>query len=93
MLTNCTAGDSQGFNDTYLEALRQQREAQRSVGPDAAELSQQPLPYEVYLKIFGYLSPHDLCRAMRVCKVCGLLYTYHYGLYNYAFHHFVLVLV
>ena len=67
------AGDSQGFNDTYLEALRQQREAQRSVGSDAAELFQQPLPYEIYLKIFSYLSPKHLCQAMRVCKVRQLV--------------------
>ena len=71
-----TEGDSQGFNDTYLAALRQQREAQRSVGSDAAEPFQQTLPYEIYLKIFSYLTPEDVCRAMRVCKVGGLIHTY-----------------
>ena len=70
-----TEGDSQGFNDTYLAALHKQREAQRSVGSDAAEPFQQTLPYEIYLKIFSYLTPEDVCRAMRVCKVGGLIYT------------------
>ena len=46
-----------------------QREAQRSVGQDATEIFQLPLPYEVYLKIFGYLTTKDLCSAMAVCKV------------------------
>ena len=64
-----TENDSQGFTDTYLEAIAKQREAQRSVGSDAADIFQQPLPYEIYIHIFSYLSAKDVCRAMRVCKV------------------------
>ena len=64
-----TEGLSQEFTDTYLEAIRKQREAQRSVGSDAADIFQQPLPYEVYLTTFSYLSVVELCRVMRVCKV------------------------
>ena len=50
------------------------------MGSDAAELFQQTLPYELYLKIFGYLTPRDLCQAMRVCKVRAMatLYTHHF---------------
>ena len=63
------AGDSKGFTDTYLEAIRLQHQAQKSIGPDAKEIFEQNFPYEIYLKIFGYLTARDVCRAMRVCKV------------------------
>ncbi len=67
--TSFTAGDSKGFTDTYLEAIRLQQQAQRSIGPGANQLFEQNVPYEIYLKIFGYLSARDVCRAMTVCKV------------------------
>ena len=67
--TALTEGDSQGFTDTYLEAISRQREKRRTVGSDAMDIFQQALPYEIYLNIFGYLSAKDVCQAMRVCKV------------------------
>ena len=66
-------GDTQGFTDTYLQALAHQLKAQRSVGSDVEELVHQPLPYELYIEIFSYLSPRDVCRCMRVCKVQFML--------------------
>lgn len=64
-----TAGDSKGFTDTYLEAIKLQQQAQRSISQDSNEIFEQLLPYEVYMRIFGYLSAPDLCKIMTVCKV------------------------
>lgn len=69
LLHTLIEGDSKGFTDTYLEAINMQCKAQRSVGSDAADIFLQPLPLEIYIHIFSYLSPRDVCRAMRVCKV------------------------
>ena len=63
------AGDTSGFTDSYLKALKLQIEAQQSVGADAEALSTWALPYELYVYVFSYLQPSDLCRCMRVCKV------------------------
>jgi hypothetical protein len=63
------AGDTKGFTDSYLQALRLQVTAQKSVGDDAEELASWPLPYELYICVFSYLNPSDLTRCMRVCKV------------------------
>ena len=63
------AGDIQGFTDTYLEGLGLQCQMQRTVSRDTVEIFEQALPYEMYLKLFGYLSEKDLCTAMTVCKV------------------------
>ena len=52
----------------YLEAIHLQRQAQRSISIESS-CPDMALPYEIYLKIFSYLSVKDLCRAMRVCKV------------------------
>ena len=62
------AGDIQGFTDTYLEGLGLQCQMQRTVSRDTVEIFEQALPYEMYLKLFGYLSEKDLCTAMTVCK-------------------------
>ena len=59
----------QGFTDTYLEAIQMQREAQSSIGMDTNELFEQVVPYEIYMKIFGYLTTRDVCGIMTVCKV------------------------
>lgn len=69
MVESCTAGDIKGFTDSYLEALKLQLGAQRSVGADAEALGAWRLPYELYLRIFSYLSSTDLTRCMIVCKV------------------------
>ena len=79
-----TEGDSQGFTDTYLEAIRRQREAQRSVGSDTADIFQQALPYEIYMRIFSNLSAHDVCQAMRVCKVLHYSELTYVTLYMYT---------
>ena len=68
-LISHTVGDSKGFTDTYLEAIKLQQQAQRSISQDSNEIFEQLLPYEVYMKIFGYLSAPDLCKIMTVCKV------------------------
>ena len=59
----------QGFTDTYLEAIILQKEAQPSVGDYADSIFEQSIPYEVYLRIFGFLTPRDVCNVMQVCKV------------------------
>ena len=76
----CTAGDAQGFTDTYLEGLALQCQSQRTVGKDTIEIFEQVLPYELFMKIFGYLSVKELCTAAVVCKVTGLILTCFYML-------------
>lgn len=66
---SCTAGDTKGFTDTYLEAIKLQRTAQKSVGRDANAIFEQALPYEILIMIFGYLTAKELCRVMTVSKV------------------------
>ena len=64
------AGDQKGFTDTYLRAITLQMEAQRSVTDDYyGELKRLPIPYELYIKVFGYLSVKDVLCCMRVCRV------------------------
>ncbi len=70
MYMYCIAGNIQGFTDTYLEAIKLQRQAQRSISMESMDGDQLNLPYEIFLDIFGYLSARDVCAAMRVCKVC-----------------------
>lgn len=67
-----SAGDVQGFTDTYLQAIQLQREAQSSIGTDTNELFEQVVPYELYMKIFGYLTTRDVCNIMTVCKVSNM---------------------
>jgi hypothetical protein len=44
------------------------------IGADKARLAEElVLPYELYLKIFSYLSPPEIGRLLLVCKVCMLL--------------------
>ena len=64
-----TAGDTQGFTDTYLEGLALQCQEQRTVSKDTVEIHRQALPYDVYMRIFCYLSVKDLGYAMAVSKV------------------------
>ena len=64
-----TAGDIQGFTDTYLEGLALQCQEQRTVSKDTVEIHRQALPYDVYMRIFSYLSVKDLGYAMAVSKV------------------------
>ena len=45
-------------------------EAQRSVADDYyGELKRLPISYELYIKIFSYLSARDVVRCMRVCRL------------------------
>ncbi|KAL5486910.1 hypothetical protein EMCRGX_G019450 [Ephydatia muelleri] len=62
------AGDAQGFTDTYLEGLALQCQSQRTVGKDTSEIFEQVLPYELFMKVFSYLSVQDLCTTSVVCK-------------------------
>ncbi|KAL5486916.1 hypothetical protein EMCRGX_G019456 [Ephydatia muelleri] len=52
----------------YLEGLALQCQSQRTVGKDTSEIFEQVLPYEVFMKIFSYLSVQDLCTALVICK-------------------------
>ena len=52
-----------------MEGLALQCQEQRTVSRDTVEIFAQVLPYELFMKIFGYLSVEDLCSAMVVCKV------------------------
>ncbi|XP_064395912.1 uncharacterized protein LOC135342948 isoform X2 [Halichondria panicea] len=61
------SGNIQGFTDTYLEAIKLQRQAQRSISMESRGGDELNLPYEIFLDIFGYLSARDVCVAMRVC--------------------------
>ncbi|KAL5486937.1 hypothetical protein EMCRGX_G019478 [Ephydatia muelleri] len=63
------AGDIQGFTDTYLEGLALQCQEQRTVSKDTVEIHCQALPYDVYMRIFSYLSVKDLGYAMAVSKM------------------------
>ncbi len=65
-----SAGDVEAFTDTYLEAISLQRQAQRSISMESTGGDMLTLPYELFLKVFSYLSANDVCTAMRVCKVC-----------------------
>ena len=67
-----TEGDTKGFTDTYLEAIKLQQQAQRTVGLDANEIFEQAIPYEIYMKIFGYFTLKELANVMTVCKVSKL---------------------
>ena len=71
-----TAGDAQGFTDTYLEGLALQCQSQRTVGKDTSDIFEQVLPYELFMKVFSYLSVQDLCTTSVVCKVIGLILTH-----------------
>ena len=63
-------GDQKGFTDTYLQAIRLQMEAQRTVSADyRGELSRLAIPFELYIRIFSYLSAKDVTRCMQVCKL------------------------
>ncbi|KAI6647682.1 hypothetical protein LOD99_8647 [Oopsacas minuta] len=63
-------GDQEGFTDTYLRAISLQMAAQRSVSDEYyGELKRLTLPYELYIKIFSYLSAKDVVICMEVCKV------------------------
>ena len=64
------SGDQKGFTDTYLQAIRLQMEAQRTVSADyRGELNRLAIPYEIYIRIFSYLPAQDVVRCMQVCKV------------------------
>ena len=52
-----TAGDAQGFTDTYLEGLALQCQSQRTAGANESEIFEPILSYEVFMKI---LSVKDL---------------------------------
>ena len=71
-----TAGDAQGFTDTYLEGLALQCQSQRTAGTNECEIFEPILSYEVFMKIFSYLSVKDLCTASVVCKVIVLIFTH-----------------
>ena len=63
-------GDATGFTDTYLQAIRLQMQAQRTVSADyRGELFKLAIPYELYIRIFSYLSANDVIRCMQVCKL------------------------
>ena len=47
------------------------------MGKDAVEIFEQTLPYDIYLKVFGYLSCKELCKIMTVCKA-SIMYMYMY---------------
>ena len=69
VIVSYTAGDVQGFTDTYLEGLALQCQSQRTVSKDTVTIFQQFLPYEIFMKIFAFLSVKDLCSVMVVSKV------------------------
>lgn len=64
-------GDVKGFTDTYLQAIQLQRQAQRSISSESSATGDINLllPHELYLTIFAFLKPKELCTCMVVCKV------------------------
>eukprot|EP00730_Choanoeca_flexa_P004328 TRINITY_DN11660_c1_g5_i2.p1 TRINITY_DN11660_c1_g5~~TRINITY_DN11660_c1_g5_i2.p1 ORF type:complete len:751 (+),score=154.65 TRINITY_DN11660_c1_g5_i2:79-2331(+) len=64
------ADDPQGFNDTYLKALKLQTEAKRSTSAIMAEEDLQllPLSHDDWVNIFSKLAVENLVVVMRVCR-------------------------
>lgn len=52
-----------------MEGLALQCQSQRTVSEDTVDIFKQILPYDVYMKIFSYLSVEELCSTMLVSKV------------------------